>query len=90
MNPAHEDLRIPGLDAGESFIYQWQYGMFDKSDFAYAFCNVMAVADEVNLDLLHMGFPKEIDALRDYQSTEGWWPRVEETGQIAMRSHSII
>jgi hypothetical protein len=51
---------------GEEKVLEWQQGY--SGGFYLAFWKTVCLADDINLTMLELGFPSEIQAFRDYKS----------------------
>jgi len=69
-------MKLKPITKGEQFIYDWQYKRL--GGFYNHLVEAISVADNYHLNLLHMGFPDEVQAYKDFTCTRGWWPEVEE------------
>jgi hypothetical protein len=65
---------LGNLTEGEAFIFQWQHKMLGSfwTDMAKA----ISRADDINLSILALVFPEQVEAMKNYHNTPGWWENV--------------
>lgn len=67
------------LTSAERFVYEWQHGMLGS--FSHHLAEAIARADGPNAARLSLAFPDEVDGIKFFQNTPGWWEMVEERAQ---------
>ena len=74
-------MNIPGwekLDNAQRALVEWQYRMC--GDFRRTLWQLVALADDDNLEHLRRAFPLEVSAFLKFQRKSGYWP---ETVKLA-------
>lgn len=67
------------MNDGERHLYEWQRGM--SGHFVSALFEACACADNMNLQRLKIGFPKEVLAFYRFSREEGYWQALQEEYQ---------
>lgn len=69
-------LDFKGLNKGERFVVEWQYGML--GGFMNELAELMCRAKPPNLELLGLGFPDEANAIMRYKNEVGFWEEIKK------------
>ena len=69
-----KESKDKSLSVGEKFILDCQYEK--QGGFFSLLTKAMARADTKNLAKLELGFPEEVEALRNYRNIKSWWPNL--------------
>ena len=64
------------LTPEEDAIMQWHYGYYGT--FYKALFEAICRADDMNIDLLALGFPVEVSAYKRYKTESGWWKATQD------------
>ena len=69
-------MKLENPSKGELFVVEWQYRML--GGFFTGLAEIISRADAVNTEKLRKGFPDEVDAVKNYLNTPGWWEQLQE------------
>ncbi|OHB71899.1 MAG: hypothetical protein A2W23_06525 [Planctomycetes bacterium RBG_16_43_13] len=67
------------MTKGERFVYFWQHNMLGS--FMSILAEAISAADAKNTAKLALGFPEEVEAMRNFSNMDGWWVNLREKVQ---------
>lgn len=67
---------------GELWVLDWILGK-PHGHFMDSITSALEHADDTNLNRMALSFPSQVQALRDYRSTKGWWGALQEKAREA-------
>lgn len=75
------------LTVGEQSLVKAQYGDFKPESFEYMLWQIIAKADNANLDLLAKAYPGHVKAWRKFKFELDWWPSI--VSKLFMNLHVV-
>lgn len=77
-----------GFSKPEAFIIEWKYGY--GGGFTIALAELLAIADNNNLEKLHLAFPDEVEGYINYSKVHGWWQNLVKRFESCKKEHSAL
>lgn len=77
-----------GFSKPEAFVIEWKYNY--GGSFTMALAELLAIADNNNLEKLRLAFPDEVEGYVNYTKVRGWWQDLRNRFEEINKSDYLI
>lgn len=78
------------ITKAEQFVYDWQYRKLGDS-FEGKLADLIAKSDNMHRTALAKAYPEYVEAINDFQSTDGWWDEISEKIEAnTKKRHKVV